>query len=177
MTTSRGRATKHVPRVSPYSHASSIDPRFVEIGLACIHTYPHCCCCCGCCCAACICFSAIFSRHRSLFFLCYCDMYLRFRGCPVVLDIQLSVSAWYQKTRRILLRARRILLLLLLQQRGAAFGVPHNFQNYMQNKITMLCQSEHAKIPPHLKRTHIKRTLFSLWKIPTWTCELEAHES
>ena len=31
-TTSRRRATKHVPRVSPYSPAS-IDPEFVEIGL------------------------------------------------------------------------------------------------------------------------------------------------
>jgi len=41
-------------------------------------------------------------------------MYLRFRGCPVVLDIELSVSAWYHKTRRVLLRARRLLLLLLL---------------------------------------------------------------
>ena len=33
-TTSRRRATKHVPRVSPYSPASSIDTGFVEIGLA-----------------------------------------------------------------------------------------------------------------------------------------------
>ena len=41
-------------------------------------------------------------------------MYLRFRGCPVVLDIELSVSAWYQKTRRALLRVRCLLLLLLL---------------------------------------------------------------
>ena len=31
-TISRRRATKHVPRVSPYSHAS-IDPGFAEIGL------------------------------------------------------------------------------------------------------------------------------------------------
>ena len=31
-TTSRRRATKHVPRVSPYSPAS-IDPGFVEVGL------------------------------------------------------------------------------------------------------------------------------------------------
>ena len=31
-TTSRQRATKHVPRISPYSPAS-IDPEFVEIGL------------------------------------------------------------------------------------------------------------------------------------------------
>ena len=30
---SRLRAAKHVPRGSPYSHASSIDPGFVEIGL------------------------------------------------------------------------------------------------------------------------------------------------
>ena len=40
-------------------------------------------------------------------------MYLRFWGCPVVLDIELSVSAWYEKARRVLLHARRILLLLL----------------------------------------------------------------
>ena len=36
-TTSRQLTTKRVPRVSPYSPAS-IDPGFVEIGLACIHT-------------------------------------------------------------------------------------------------------------------------------------------
>ena len=41
-------------------------------------------------------------------------MYLRFRGCPVVLDVELSVSAWYHKSRRVVLRARRLLLLLLL---------------------------------------------------------------
>ena len=40
-------------------------------------------------------------------------MYRQFRGCPVVLDIELSVSAWYHKTRRVL-RAKRLLLLLLL---------------------------------------------------------------
>ena len=38
-TTSRRRAVKHVPLVSPCSHSSSIDPGLVEIGLACIHTY------------------------------------------------------------------------------------------------------------------------------------------
>ena len=46
-------------------------------------------------------FGALFSRQRSFCFL-YCDMYLRFRGCPVVLDIEFYVSAWYQKTRRAL---------------------------------------------------------------------------
>ena len=40
-------------------------------------------------------------------------MYLRLRDCPVVLDIELSVSAWCHKTRRVL-RARRLLPLLLL---------------------------------------------------------------
>ena len=44
-----------------------------------------------------------------------------------------------------------------LQQTGAVCGVWHNFQNYMHNKITILCQSEHAKIPPHAKHTHIKK--------------------
>ena len=59
--------------------------------------------------------SILFSGQRSFVFLC-CDTrtYRRFRGCPVVLDIELSVSAWYHKTRRVLLRARRLLLLLLL---------------------------------------------------------------
>ena len=62
----------------------------------------------------CVHFGALFSGQRSFGFLC-CDtrMYLRIRGCLVVLDIELSVSTWYHKTRRVLLRARRLLLLLL----------------------------------------------------------------
>ena len=70
--------------------------RVCGISLDRIHTYPYCCCC-----TACICFGALFSRQRSFCFL-YCDMYLRFPGCPVVLDTELYVSAWYQKTRRAL---------------------------------------------------------------------------
>ena len=88
------RKTSHA--VAHTSYASSIDPGFVEISLACIHTYPHCCCC-----AACIRFGALFSRQRSFCFL-HCDIYLRFRGCAVVLDIELSVRAWCQKTRHAL---------------------------------------------------------------------------
>ena len=59
---------------------------------------------------------AIFSPQRS-FFLYYltCDMCLRFRGCPVVLDIELSVSARYQKTR-VLLRAASSSAALLHQR-------------------------------------------------------------
>ena len=41
-------------------------------------------------------------------------MYRQFRGCPVVLDIELPVNAWYHKTRRVLLHERRLLLLLIL---------------------------------------------------------------
>ena len=40
-TTSRRRAVKHAPLVSPCSHSSSVDPGFVDIGLACIHTYVY----------------------------------------------------------------------------------------------------------------------------------------
>ena len=88
-------------------------------------------------------------------------MYLRFRGCPVVLDIELSVSAWYQKTRRALLRVRSSAAAASCsrQRRGAVCGVRHNVQNIMQwsgNKRMILCQSEHEKIPPHTKHTHIK---------------------
>ena len=60
-------------------------------------------------------FGALFSGQRGFAFLC-CDtrIYLRLRGCPVVLDIELSVSAWHHNARRVLLRAKRLLLLLLL---------------------------------------------------------------
>ena len=59
--------------------------------------------------------SILFSGQRSFGFLCGdTRIYLRFRGCSVVLDIELFVSAWYHKTRRVLLRARRLLLLLPL---------------------------------------------------------------
>ena len=57
-----------------------------------------------------------------------CDMCLRFSDCPVVLDIELSVSARHQKTR-VLLCARR---LLLLHAAAASGGVRHKFQNCMQ---------------------------------------------
>ena len=63
--------------------------------------------------------SILSSGQRSFVLLC-CDtrMCLQFRGCPVVLDSELSMSAWYHKTRRALLRARRLLLLLLLTAEG-----------------------------------------------------------
>ena len=73
---------------------------------------------------------SIFSRQRS-FFLYYltCDMRLRFRGCAVVLDIELSVSARHQKTC-VLLCAQRLVLLLVTA--AVSDGVRHKFQNYVR---------------------------------------------
>ena len=43
----------------------------------------------------------LFSRHRAQLLLCYLTSHvcLRFRGCAVVLGIELSVNARHQKTR------------------------------------------------------------------------------
>ena len=54
-----------------------------------------------------------------------CDMCLRFQGCPVLLDIELSVSARYQKTR-VPLRARRLLLLFVAAASGTNFKITCN---------------------------------------------------
>ena len=88
-------------------------PEFVEIGLACKHTY------------VCIRTAAaappvhvleLYSLTRAApsfsAVILVRVWYLRFWDCPVVLDVELSVNAWYQKIRRVLLRATRLLLLL-----------------------------------------------------------------
>ena len=65
-------------------------------------------------CAACIRVGAVFSRQRSFFFntvICISGFGV-VRWCLTLKNF--SVGAWYQKTRRVLLRARRLLLLLLL---------------------------------------------------------------
>ena len=49
-------------------------------------------------------------------------------------------------------------------QRAAACGVRHSFQTDTQwsgNKITILYQSEHQKIPPHPKHPRLKNHFFS----------------
>ena len=46
-----------------------------------------------------------------------------------------------------------------LQQRGAGWGVRHNFRNYTQNKITILCQSEYPK-SRHIPNTPTSKTHF-----------------
>ena len=72
-------------------------------------------------------FSLADAPPRNSFFLYYCDTCLRFRGCPVLLlPVELSVSARYQKTRVLLLRARRLLLLLVAAASGS---VRHKYKN------------------------------------------------
>ena len=114
--------------------------------------------------------SILFYGQRSFVFLCYdTRMCLRFRGCLVVLDIELSVSAWYHKTRRVLLRVRRLLLLMLLTaeskgRRLAVCGKTFKLQTGIKwsgNKITILCQSENQKIPPHPEHPPLKKHFFS----------------
>ena len=82
----------------------------------------------------------------------------------MVLDIELSVSAWYHKTRRVLLReASSAAASYSREQRAAACGVRHNFQTDIKwsgNKITFLCQSEHQKITPHPEHPRLKNHLF-----------------
>ena len=63
----------------------------------------------------------LFSRHSAAS-SSTCDMCLRFRGCPVELDIELSVSARRQKTRVLLCARRLVLLLFAAQQRAAVCG-------------------------------------------------------
>ena len=62
-------------------------------------------------------------------------MYFRFRGCPVMLDVELYVSAWYHKTRCALYRCEVSSAAAASgsrQQRSVVCVVRHNFQNYMQ---------------------------------------------
>ena len=91
------------------------------------------------CCCACIRFGALFSIFlpAQLLPLLAIYMCLRFRGCPVLLDIELSVSARYQKTR-VLLSARRLLLLFV-----AAAAQISKLHALRVNQRIILCQSEH----------------------------------
>ena len=70
----------------------------MAIGLACEYTYPYTRTADGAAPPVYVSVLYITSGQRSFVILC-CDtrMYLRFWGGPVVLDIELSVSAWYHK--------------------------------------------------------------------------------
>ena len=88
----------------------------------------------------------ICSPQRSFVLYCLtCDMCLRFRGCPVELDIELSVSARHQKTR-VLRCAPRLVLLLVAA--AASGGVRHKISKLHAMRAkpnNELGQSEHQK--------------------------------
>ena len=65
-------------------------------------------------------------------------MCLRFRGCPVVIGIELSVSARHHQKTRVLLAVRAascMCCLLLLVAAAGSGGVRHNFPNYMVMRV------------------------------------------
>ena len=114
-----------------------------------------------------------------------CDTYQvcvsGFGVVPVVLDIELSVSARYEKTR-VLLRAR----LLLLQQRAAVCGITFETTCNELSEITIWGQSEHQKItifcaplceitstPPQPKIRPLENAIFSSGN-PLWTFKAAA---
>ena len=161
-TNSRRRATKQFPRGSPYSHASSIDPVFVEISLACIHTYPNCCCCC----AACTRFGALhLARAASAFATVICIS--GFGVVRLCLTLSFQSAHGIRKLDVHCCAQGVFCCCCFLQQtaerhRATVYGVRHNFPNFMQwsgNARTILCQSEHETIPPHPKHTHINKQI------------------
>ena len=86
-------------------------------------------------------------------------MYLRFRGCPVVLDIELSVSAWYQKTRRALLRAR-CLVLLLRERRCAVCGITLKFSCNGAETKERFCAKQDTKESRRVQNTPTSKSTF-----------------
>ena len=147
---------KHVTLGSPYSHSSSIDVGFVEIGLAQLLLRRLCTLWC----------SVLFSGERSFDFFC-CDtrIYGRYRGCPVVLDIELSVSEWYHKTRRELLHARRLPLLLLTaegkQQRLAVCGITFKPASNGAETKSQFRANQNTKKNRRTQNTRLKKHFFS----------------
>ena len=93
-------------------------------------------------------------------------MHLRFRGCPVVLDIELSVSARYQKTRRALLRASCLLLLLLLaadsrERRCAMCGITSKSTGDVAETKERLCANQNTKESRRIK--HIPTYIYLVY--------------
>ena len=111
-------------------------------------------------------FGALFSRQRSFFFLYYCAMCLRFRGFPVMLDIELSVSAWSQITRRVLLRARRSLILLLLAAERGCLCCAAYLSNQQEKKKKNGCMPPRTRKTTAASKTHPHRkTNVYLWNL------------
>ena len=133
----------------------------MEISLACIQTSPHCCCC-----AACFRFGALFlASAASAFSTVIPGIYVS----PVsgVLDIELSVSAWYQKTRRALLRVRCLLLLLLLvadsrERERRCFKISCNGAETKER----FCANQNTKESRRIQNTPASKINFSFMETP-----------
>ena len=98
-------------------------------------------------------------------------MYLRFRGCPVVLDIELSVSAWYPKTRRALLRAR-CLVLLLRERRCAVCGITLKME--WKKKKNDFVPIRTRRNPAAAKNTPTSKSIFLFYKkLKNVSCEYD----
>ena len=99
-------------------------------------------------------------------------VYLRFRDCPVVLDIELSLSAWYQKTRRALMRARCLLLLLLLlsadsrERRCAVCGITFEISCNGAETKERFCANQNTKESRRIQNTHTSKIIFLSMETP-----------
>ena len=142
---------------------------FVEISLACIHTYPNCCCCC----AACTRFGALhLARAASAFATVICIS--GFGVVRLCLTLSFQSAHGIRKLDVHCCAQGVFCCCCFLQQtaerhRATVYGVRHNFPNFMQwsgNARTILCQSEHETIPPHPKHTHIKKHFFLFMETP-----------
>ena len=129
---------------------------------------------------------SLFSRQRSFCFL-YCDITSKYvslvsglSGSPVVLDVELSVSAWYQKTRRTLLRARCLLLLLLLAAdnrelesggvRCAELSKFHAMERKQKNDFVPIRTRKNptaSKTHPHQKLSYLGHAQHATHRAPT----------
>ena len=126
-----------------------------------------------CCCAACIRFGALFSRLRRFFL--YCELYLRFRGCPVVLDIELFRDRMVSKDSTCT-AARVFCCCCFLEQPAAACGINfkiacngvkqiNDFGAIRTPENDDFSRPTTAKLPEmaksHLKHTRLKMQFFT----------------
>ena len=92
-------------------------------------------------------------------------MHLRVRGCPVVLDIELSVSAWYQKARRALLRAR-CLVLLQRERRCAVCGITLKISCNGAETKERFCANHNTKESRRVQNTPTSKSIFLFMETP-----------
>ena len=92
-------------------------------------------------------------------------MYLRIRGCPVVLDIELSVSAWYQKTRRAQLRAR-CLVLLLRERRCAVCGITLKISSNGAETKERFCANQNTMESRRVQNTSTSKNFYLFMETP-----------